>query len=128
MSWSTNKTALIAGLPSGYRRIPQNKEPEETLESHNHKAYSLKLKALADVEMHTSNKISFGHSLKMRIIYRGVDGSLLDTNESLFITLIKTISTLTDFKNFNTEPTLEDLDEQHLLGELDFQFGIDTNC
>ena len=127
MSWAINKAALIAGLPAGYRRIPKNKEPEETPESHSHIAYSLKLKALADVEMFTANKINFGHSVKMRIIYRNIDNTQLDTNESLFITLIKTISSLTNFKNFDTEPTLEDLDEQHLLGELDFQFGIDTN-
>ena len=41
--------------------------------------------------------------------------------------LIGTIAALTSFINFNSEPTLEPIDNKHLIGTLDFQFGIGTN-
>ena len=128
MSWATNRATLKAAIVAlGYQIIPENKEIEERPATANHKWFTMLMAGMEDVEMFTSNKIIYAHPVMVRVVYRGLDDTQLATNETLFITLNKTISALTDFKNYNTEPTLEKLDNKHLIGELDFQFVIDCN-
>ena len=52
MSWAADRVTIKAAIDglSGYIIIPQNKEPEDAPGTHNHRAYSLKLKGVADLE------------------------------------------------------------------------------
>ena len=128
-TWSTDRATIktaVDGL-TDYIIIPENEDPEEAPASHNDKAYSLKLSGIEDSTMHTSSKMIYVRSVMLKVKYNGVDDAIMVTNEGLFDTLIGTIAALTSFINFNSEPTLEPIDNKHLLGTLDFQFGIGTN-
>jgi len=128
-SWSTDRTTIKAAIDglTGYIIIPQNRDPEDAPGTHNHRAYSLKLKGINDSVMHTSSKLIYVRSVEVLVKYNGVDDTIMVTNEGLFDTLIGTIAALTGFINFNSEPTLEPMDNKHLLGTVEFQFGVGTN-
>ena len=129
MSWAVDRAAIksaIDGLTS-YIIIPENKEPEEAPGTHPHRAYSLKLKGITDPVMYTGGNVVYTHSVEVLVKYLGVDDTIMVTNESLFLTLQNTISALTSFIGFNSDPSLEVMDEKHLIGTLDFQYGIDCN-
>ena len=128
-SWSTDRTTIKAAIDglTGYIIIPQNRDPEDAPGTHNHRAYSLKLKGINDPVMHTSSKLIYVRSVEILVKYNGVDDTIMVTNEGLFDTLIGTIAALTGFINFNSEPTLEPMDNKHLLGTVEFQFGVGTN-
>ena len=128
-SWSTDRTTIKAAIDglTGYIIIPQNRDPEDAPGTHNHRAYSLKLKGINDPVMHTSSKLIYVRSVEVLVKYNGVDDTIMVTNEGLFDTLIGTIAALTGFINFNSEPTLEPMDNKHLLGTVEFQFGVGTN-
>ena len=128
-TWSADRTTIknaIDGL-TGYIIIPQNRDPEDAPGTHNHKAYSLKLKGIDDPVMHTGSNLVNVRAVEIKVKYNGVDETIMATNEGLFDTLIGTIAGLTGFINFNSEPTLEIIDDKHLLGTLDFQFGVGDN-
>ena len=128
-SWSTDRTTIKAAIDglTGYIIIPQNRDPEDAPGTHNHRAYSLKLKGINDPVMHTSSKLIYVRSVEILVKYNGVDDTIMVTNEGLFDTLIGTMAALTGFINFNSEPTLEPMDNKHLLGTVEFQFGVGTN-
>ncbi len=71
MSWSTDRTTIVSGLPSGYTLIPENREPDsdDRPSSHNHKAYSLKLAGITDQQDQSgSNKeMHYSHTAVMTI-------------------------------------------------------------
>jgi hypothetical protein len=128
-AWSTDRATIktaIDGL-TGYIIIPQNRDPEDSPGTHNHRAYSLKLKGVEDSTMHTNSKLIYTRSVEVLVKYLGVDDTIMVTNEGLFDTLVGTIAALTSFISFNSEPTLEVMDDKHLLGTVSFQFGISTN-
>ena len=129
MSWSTDRTDIVAGLPSGYVNIPLNQEPdaEDLPASHNHKAYSLKLGGANDIEMLSGDGMNYSHTVVMRVIYTAVDGTQLITNEGLAMTLMQTISTLSEFHSFAEEPTIEELDPKHIILTLAFHYGQEDN-
>ena len=129
MSWSANRTTIVSGLPSGYVNIPLNVEPdsEDLPVSHNHKAYSLKLKGVVDGEMLSADIMNYSHLVTMRVIYKAVDGTQLITNEGLAMTLMQTISAISGFHSFAEEPTIEELDPKHIILTLVFHFGQDSN-
>lgn len=129
MAWSTDRATIKAAIDglSGYIIIPENKDPEDAPGTHNHRAYSLKLKGVEDTTMYTNSALIYVRSVEILVKYNGVDDTIMVTNEGLFDTLIGTIAALAGFINFNSEPTLEPMDNKHLLGTLDFQFGVGTN-
>ena len=127
MTWAANRTTIVDGLPEGYVLIPANKEPEDSAMSHNHKAYSLKLKGTTDIDALSSNIYYYSHAVTMRVKYTHEDGTQLITNEGLAMTLMQTLTTLTGFHNFLAEPTIEDIDEKHIVFEIKFHFGEDDN-
>ena len=129
MSWSSNRATIVSGLPSGYVLIPENREPdsEDRPASHNHKAYSLKLKGVTDVMGHSSNIYQYSHTVTMRVIYKAVDSTQLITNEGLAMTLMQTIMSLSGFHNLLSDPTIEDLDNKHIIFQMEFHFGQDDN-
>ena len=129
MSWSANRTTIVSGLPAGYVNIPLNVEPdsEDRPASHNHKAYSLKLRGTIDGDFTSSNILLYSHLVEMKAIYKAVDGTQLITNEGLAMTLMQTISTLSGFHNFAEPPVIEELDTQHIVLTLIFHFGDDDN-
>jgi len=129
MSWAADRATIktaIEGL-TGYIIIPENKKPEDAPGTHPHRAFSIALTGVDDPVMHTGRALVYVHSVEVLVKYLGVDDTIQATNESLFLTLQNTISALTGFINFNSEPTLEPMDNKHLLGTLDFQFGVDCN-
>ena len=129
MSWTTDRAAIVSGLPSGYVNIPLNVEPdsEDLPVSHNHKAYSLKLRGANDIEMLSGDGMNYSHTVVMRVIYTAVDGTQLITNEGLAMTLMQTISTLSEFHSFAEEPTIEELDPKHFILNLVFHYGQEDN-
>ena len=129
MSWTTDRAAIVSGLPSGYVNIPLNVEPdsEDLPVRHNHKAYSLKLGGVNDIEMLSGDGMNYSHTVVMRVIYTAVDGTQLITNEGLAMTLMQTISTLSEFHSFAEEPTIEELDPNHFIFNLVFHYGQEDN-
>ena len=129
MSWAVDRAAIksaIEGL-SGYIIIPENKEPENAPGSHTNKAYSIRLQGSEDSTMFTGSAIIYVHSVEVLVRYLVVDDTIRATNESLFLTLQNTLSALASFINFNSEPSLEVIDNKYLVGTLDFQYGVGTN-
>ena len=65
MSWTTDRAAIVSGLPSGYVNIPLNQEPdsEDLPVSHNHKAYSLKLRGANDIQMLSGDGMNYSHTV-----------------------------------------------------------------
>ena len=94
---------------------------------HNHKYYSLKLKGIGTINEHTSNVISYSHRVILKIKYKGVDSTQRITNEGLFMTLIKSFGGQADFMGFITDPDINDQDDKHIIGNLEFYFGQDSN-
>jgi len=129
MSWATDRATIKAAINglSGYIIIPENKDPEEAPGTHSHKAYSIGLVGIADPTMYAGGNVTYSHTVEVLVKYLGVDDTIQATNESLFLTLQNTISALTGFKGFNSDPALEPMDNKHLLGTVDFEFGIDCN-
>ncbi len=129
MSWTTDRATIVSGLPSGYVLIPENREPdsEDRSASHNHKAYSLKLRGVVDSEFLSSDIMNYSHLAVMRVIYKAVDGTQLITNEGLAMTLMQTISAISGFHSFAEDPTIEELDTKHIIFNLAFHFGQDDN-
>ncbi len=128
MSWTTNRATIVDGLPDGYVLIPENREPdsEDRSASHNHKAYSLKLKGV-NWELLSDSVMHYTHAIVMRVIYKAVDGTQLITNEELALTLMNTISNISGFVNFIEEPVIEELDTKHIIFNIAFHFGQDDN-
>ena len=128
LSWATNRSTIVSGLPSGYVLIPRNREPDsdDRAASHNHKAYSLKLRGVAE-ELLSSDIMHYTHAIMMRVIYKAVDGTQLITNEELAMTLMNTISNISGFVNFIENPLIEELDTDHIIFNLAFHFGQDDN-
>jgi hypothetical protein len=128
MSWPANRTTIVTGL-TGYTEIPLNVEPdsEHRPESHNHKAYSLKLKGTTDGDFTSSNILLYSHLVALRVIYNGMDGTKLITNEGLAMSLMQTISALSGFHNFAEDSRIEELDSTHIVFNLLFHFGQDDN-
>lgn len=128
-TWSDDRTTIKAAVDglTDYIIIPENEDPENAPGTHPYKAYSLKLSGHSDSVMHTGSNMVYVRSVMLKVIYNNVDDTIMVTNEGLFDTLVNTITALTSFINHNSEPTLEALDNQHLLGTLDFQFGVGTN-
>ncbi len=128
MSWTTDRATIVSALPSGYVLIPENREPdsEDRAASHNHKAYSLKLTGV-EHEILSADIMHYTYDVAMRIIYVGVDGTIRITNEELAITLMNTISNISGFVNFTDSPTIEEIDEKHIIFELAFNFGQADN-
>ena len=130
MSWATDRAAIVTGLPAGYVNIPLNVEPDGEQDkpiSHNHKAYSLKLRGIIDGDLLSSDVFHYSHLVEMKVIYVGVDGTQLITNEGLAMTLVQTISGLSAFHNFAEDPTIEALDSKHIMLTLVFHYGQDDN-
>ena len=129
MSWTTDKAAIIAGLPNGYVEIPLNvdADAEERPESHNHKAYSLKLRGLTDINYHTSDVMSYSHTVQMKIIYTVMDKTLLITSEELALTLVNTISNLTEFHMYAEPPVIEEQTNTQIILNLMFHYGYSDN-
>ena len=129
LSWATNRATIVSGLPSGYVLIPGNREPdsEDRPASHNHKAYSLKLRGTTDGDFTSSNILLYSHLVELRTIYEAVDGTQLITNEDLAMTLMQTISKISGFHNFAEEPNIEELDNKHIVFNMLFHFGQDDN-
>lgn len=129
MSWATDRADIVTGLPSGYVLIPENREPdsEDRPKSHNHKAYSLKLKGITDGIMQSSDIYYYSHLVTMRVIYTAVDGTQLITNEGLAMTLMQTISTLSEFHSYAEDPMIEELDTKHIILNLTFHYGQEDN-
>ena len=135
MSWSVDRAAIVSGLPGSgtpdYTLIPENKEPDEgeISTSHNHKAYSLKLAGITDAEYlsGSSQEMHYSHTAIMRTIFRDVDGTQRITNEGLAMTLMQTVSGITDFHTFADDPTIEEIDNKHFVFTMVFHFGFDDN-
>ena len=119
----------MAALPDGYVLIPENREPDsdDRSASHNHKAYSLKLRGVVDAEYLSSDIMNYSHLAVMRVIYKAVDGTQLITNEGLAMTLMQTISAISGFHSYAEDPTIEELDTKHIIFNLAFHFGQDDN-
>ena len=128
MSWTANRTTIVDGLPDGYELIPKNTEPDsdDLPMSHNHKAYSLKLKGVSP-EILSADIMHYTHAVALRVIYTVVDGTLLITAEELAMTLMNAISNLSGFVNYIEEPLIEELDTKHIIFNLFFHFGQDGN-
>ena len=129
MAWSNDRTTIVSAITtanSNYSLIPGNEEPETTAATLNHLYYSLKLIGVGTVNEHSSNIISFSHQVMLKTIYVGVDSTIRITNEGLFITLIKQIGKTGSFVGFVNDPTIEDLDDKHLMGTIEFLFGEDN--
>ncbi len=129
MSWTTDRATIVSGLPSGYVNIPLNVEPdsENRPASHNHKSYSLKLTGTTDNQYQSSDIMSYSHAVAMRTIFQAVDETQLITNEELALTLMNTISNISGFHTFSDDPTIEEIDNKHIVFNLAFHFGFDTN-
>jgi hypothetical protein len=129
MSWTSDKATIIAGLPSGYLEIPLNVEPdsEHRPESHNHRAYSLKLRGVTDIQMQSADLMSYSHTVQMKVIYTAMDKTLLITNEELALTLMNTISNISTFHMYAESPVIEELTNTTHILNLIFHFGYDTN-
>ena len=131
MSWSTNRSSIVSGLPSGYTLIPENREPDsdDKVSSHNHKAYSLKLAGVTDLEYQSGSnqEMHYSHTAIMRTIFRDVDGTQRITNEGLAMTLMQTVSKITGFHTYADDPSIEEIDNKHFVFTMIFHFGFDDN-
>jgi hypothetical protein len=127
MSWTADRTTIVNGLPAGYVVIPENNEPETMTAAQNHKYYSLKLVGVADQDYQASDVFYYSHLVKMRVLYRAVDGTQLITNEGLAMTLMQTISGIAGFHMFEGDPFITELDNKHIVFEMVFHFGNDDN-
>lgn len=127
--WSDDRTTIKAAVDglAGYIIIPENEDPEDSPATHSHKAYSLRFDGHYDSTMHTNSAMVYVRTVILKVIYIVKDDTQLVIAEGLFDTLVNTITALTGFINHNTEPKPELADNQHLLGTLDFQFGVGIN-
>ena len=129
MSWSADRTTIVTAITtanSSYALIPENKEPETTAGVLNHLFYSLKLLGIGTANEHSSNIISFSHHVVLKAVYVGVDSTIRITNEGLFMTLVKEIGKTGSFVGFVSDPTIEDIDDKHQMGTIEFLFGEDN--
>ena len=78
-------------------------------------------------EILSADIMHYTYDVAMRIIYVGVDGTIRITNEELAMTLMNTISNISGFVNFTDSPTIEEIDEKHIIFELAFNFGQASN-
>jgi len=128
MSWTSNRATIVSGLPAGYTLIPENREPDDDApSSHRHKSYSLKLAGVTDLEYLSGDEMHYSHLVKMRVIYTAVDGTILITNEGLAMTLMQTISNIAGFHTYADSPEIEEIDNKHIIFNLTYHFGLDSN-
>ena len=129
-NWSTNRATIVTAIEtedSNYKLIPGNKEPEDSVAPQNDKYYSLKLLGIGTTQSQAPNIISFSHRVMLKIKYNNIDSTIRITNEGLFTALIKAIGGLSEFGAFLGEPEIEDLDDKHIQGTMEFWFGEDNN-
>lgn len=126
MSWLTDKEAIKTAL-TGYTEIPENKSPEDSSMAHNHKSYSLQLIGLGTTRLTTSNGFTYTHKVRLKVKYLNISPATRDDTAELFISLLESLTGLTRFHNFTTDPVLEDLDNKHSQGLVEFYYG-DGGC
>ena len=125
MSWKAFANTLTSTIEAeGYKRIPENKTCETAATSHDHKSFELKFRGMGDLVQRANNNMSYENKVLLRVRYMNMDSGTMDDNGDLIINLITAIKNDTNFVSFLSEPTVTDLDNKHIIMEVNFLYGV----
>ena len=125
MSWYDDVKTLLDD--SGYREIPENKNPEESPTSFNDKSYSLKNTGRDQFYYFTSNNVGWYNKALLEIKYKNIDSKERNSNQSLFNSLIIDLAAVDGFGGFNFVSFI-DLDNKSTKGTIEFLIGFEGTC